>query len=243
MSKRNPGHPRKPRDLYQTPPEAVAPLLPFLKPGTRFAEPCAASGLLVDALVAAGHVCAWAADIQPLRDDVHENDATTCGLGAAEVFVTNPPWRRDLLHDIMVNLSNQAPTFLLFDSDWAYTKQAKPFHPRMRKIITVGRVRWIFEGSKTAGFDNAAWYELGPPMANPTTLFFGKGQAPPADQRRASRICADCGVMIDRFGKWSLQQRNGVPTPVHINCRNPKSRFAEGEAPDLSAPLLDWMAS
>lgn len=44
---------RKPRDLYETPPEAVQPLLPHLCPQTRFIEPCAGAGALVDALQAA----------------------------------------------------------------------------------------------------------------------------------------------------------------------------------------------
>ena len=131
---------RAPRDFYPTPAEAVAPLLAHLRPGTVFAEPCAGNGALVDHLKAAGHVCAWASDIEPQRDDVHENDATTCGIGAAECFITNSPWRRDILHTIIVNLSDKAPTWLLLDADWMHTRQAVPYLPRLRKVVSLSLI-------------------------------------------------------------------------------------------------------
>ena len=51
MGKRSTGFERRPRDFYSTPPKAVAPLLPHLVPNTRFAEPCAGDGQLIDYLV------------------------------------------------------------------------------------------------------------------------------------------------------------------------------------------------
>ncbi|MCH7946002.1 MAG: ATP-binding cassette domain-containing protein [Armatimonadetes bacterium] len=70
MSKRAPGKfKRRPQDAYDTPPEAVAPLLPHLPPGTFYAEPCAGKLHLVDALGEAGHKCTYAQDIA-LRDFV-----------------------------------------------------------------------------------------------------------------------------------------------------------------------------
>lgn len=163
---------RAPRDFYPTPAEAVAPLLAHLRPGTVFAEPCAGNGALVDHLTAAGHVCAWASDIEPQRDDVHENDALTCGLGDAECFITNSPWRRDILHAIIVNLSDKAPTWLLLDADWMHTRQAVPYLPRLRKIVSVGRVKWI-PGSPHTGKDNCAWHLFDTPNVTPAT-FFGR---------------------------------------------------------------------
>ena len=38
------------------------------------------------------------------------------------IFVTNPPWSRPFLHEIIVNLSNQAPAWLLLDADWVHTQ-------------------------------------------------------------------------------------------------------------------------
>jgi hypothetical protein len=49
------------------------------------------------------------------------------------------------------------PTWLLFDADWAHTKQSTPYMAYCAKIVSVGRVKWI-EGSKMTGKDNCAWY-------------------------------------------------------------------------------------
>jgi hypothetical protein len=45
---------RRERDFYPTPAEAVVPLLPHLSPRTRFSEPCAGDGALIDHLTARG---------------------------------------------------------------------------------------------------------------------------------------------------------------------------------------------
>lgn len=163
---------RRERDFYPTPAEAVTPLLAHLRPGTVFAESCAGDGALMDHLTAAGHVCAWASDIEPRRPDIHENDATTCGIGGAECFITNSPWARQILHEIIVNLSDQAPTWLLLDADWIHTRQAAPYLPRLRKIVAVGRVKWI-PGSKFTGKDNCAWHLFDKPNVT-APLFYGR---------------------------------------------------------------------
>jgi len=89
-----------------------------------------------------------------------------------EIFITNPPWSRDVLHDIIVNLSNQAPSWLLIDSDWMHTQQSIPYLPRLRKIVSVGRVRWI-PGSPYDGKDNCCWYLFDRP-SNQETVFIGR---------------------------------------------------------------------
>lgn len=163
---------RAPRDFYATPPAAVVPLLPHLRPNTVYAEPCAGDGALIDALAAAGHHCAWASDLEPQRADIHENDALSCGLGAAECFITNSPWRRDILHPLIVHLSDLAPTWLLLDADWVHTRQAAPFMPRLRKVVSVGRVKWIPD-SKMTGKDNCAWHLFDAPNRSPA-CFYGR---------------------------------------------------------------------
>lgn len=163
---------RVPRDFYPTPAAAVSPLLPHLRMGTVFAEPCAGNGALIDHLTDAGHVCAWACDLEPQRADIHENDATTCGLGHAECFITNSPWRRDVLHEIIVHLSDLAPTWLLLDADWVHTRQAVPYLPRLRKIVAVGRVKWIPDSPFT-GKDNCAWHLFDTPNRTPA-IFYGR---------------------------------------------------------------------
>lgn len=148
---------RQDRDFYPTPREAVAPLLPHLGDRTWFVEPCAGDGSLIDHLKAAGHVCAAASDIEPLRSDIRFGDFTTAVLGSADCFITNPPWQRATLHPLIVALSDQGPTWLLFDADWIQTRQASPYLSRLRMIVAVGRVKWI-PGSPFTGMESCAWH-------------------------------------------------------------------------------------
>jgi hypothetical protein len=157
---------RIPRDFYPTPAEAVAPLLRHLSYETRFWEPCAGDGALIDHLVAAGHRCAGAWDIEPQRADIARHDARTRLVGNIDCFITNPPWSRPILHELIAHLSRQAPTWLLFDADWMHTRQAVPFMPLLRKVVSVGRVKWIPDSPFT-GKDNCCWY-----------LFDARSQAP-----------------------------------------------------------------
>lgn len=65
VGKRSTGvFPRRAQDAYDTPPEAVLPLLPHLLDNTSFYEPCAGNGHLVSALQDHGHICKYATDIQ-----------------------------------------------------------------------------------------------------------------------------------------------------------------------------------
>jgi hypothetical protein len=170
MGKRS-DFPRRPQDSYDTPVEAVAPLLPHLAPGTQFVEPCVGDGWLAGHLKRAGHVLVGAFD---LPDDARAKRYAEIEDGV--VFVTNSPWRRDVLHPIIVNLSDQAPTWLLLDSDWVHTKQSIPYLPRLRTIVSVGRVRWIPD-SPYDGKDNCAWHLFDRPRPDRTTRFIGRVEA------------------------------------------------------------------
>lgn len=167
---------RRERDFYPTPAEAVAPLLPHLNGISSFVEPCAGDGALIDHLQAAGLECRNAFDIEPQRADIHPADARQILFCRAECFITNPPWRRDVLHELIVHLSDIAPTWLLFDADWVHTRQAAPYLPRLRKIIAVGRVKWI-PGSKFTGKDNCAWHLFTEPTREPA-VFVGRTREP-----------------------------------------------------------------
>lgn len=150
---------RAPRDYYPTPYAAVQPLLPHLGLKERFVEPCAGNGALIRHLEGAGHRCTYAFDIEPQAPGIHLGDARI-ELGAghgADCFITNPPWARNLLHPIIANLSARLPTWLLFDADWMHTKRATPYLRWLRKIVSVGRVKWI-EDSPFTGKDNCCWY-------------------------------------------------------------------------------------
>lgn len=161
---------RRDRDFYPTPREAVLPLLPHLAPGTKFCEPCAGDGALVTALEAEGHKCVWESDIAPQRT-MFQADALHL-IYANGVIITNPPWDRRVLHPMIDWFAWQRPTWLLFDADWMHTRQAAPYLPMLRKIVSVGRVKWIPD-SKMTGKDNCAWHMFDAQSEGPA-LFFGR---------------------------------------------------------------------
>ena len=155
---------RREKDFYPTPEEAVLPLLPFLRKHTRYTEPCAGDGDLIAHLNKYGHECVCSFD--------EDEDATVSKRFKGSLYITNPPWDRKLLHPIIVNLSDTAPTWLLFDADWMHTKQSKEYLPRLKKIVSVGRVKWIPD-SKMTGKDNCCWYLFDKP-SDEIPLFFGR---------------------------------------------------------------------
>lgn len=171
---------RRERDFYPTPAEAVAPLIPHLRFGDMFIEPCAGDGALVRHLEAAGMSCKRASDIAPRAPWIEREDALADAFwshcdGSVDYIITNPPWARDVLHPLIVLFSDQKPTWLLFDADWAHTRQAAPLLPRLRKIVSVGRVKWVPDSPFT-GKDNCAWHLFGRPQAEPT-VFYGRAVA------------------------------------------------------------------
>jgi hypothetical protein len=163
MGKRS-DFPRRPQDDYATPLAALEPLLPHLCREAPIIEPCPGAGALVEHLRSKGFIVA-----HPFGGDARiQAYAMTTG-----VFVTNPPWTRAILHPIIENLSNQATTWLLFDADWMHCKQAIPYLPRLRQVVSVGRVKWIPD-SPYVGKDNACWYRFGTPSEFVVTRFFGR---------------------------------------------------------------------
>ena len=146
------------RDFYPTPIEAVIPLIPHLPDKGLFAEPCAGDGRLIRHIEElTGLLGYWMTDIEPMADFVGEGDALTDTIVGCDVCITNPPWNRKILHPLIENLSAQLPTWLLFDADWIHTKQSIPYLPKLKKVVSIGRVKWI-EGSKSVGKDNCCWY-------------------------------------------------------------------------------------
>jgi len=150
---------RKKHDFYRTPKSCVDVLLPHLPRHGTFCEPCAGDGALVRHL-ASKHKCVSAFDIAPQTDDIREGDAsfiTEDDLNGADMIITNPPWDRAPLHQIIERCAILRPTWLLFDADWVHTKQARHSLQLCVMIISVGRVQWI-EGSGMSGKDNCCWY-------------------------------------------------------------------------------------
>lgn len=156
------------RDFYPTPIEAVVPLIRHIPQRATYSEPCAGNGALIGHLERVGLRCMVAYDIDPKRHDIRQGDALKAekSLMMGDFIITNPPWNRKILHPMIEHFSAIRPTWLLFDADWVHTKQSAPFMPYLRKIVSVGRVKWIPD-SKMTGKDNCAWHlfdqnDLGP---------------------------------------------------------------------------------
>lgn len=165
---------RRDRDCYDTPPEAVQPLLAHLPPTFTYWEPCAGAGALIEALT--GGNCVAALDLVPRNPAllISEGDAQTAFCPReAEYIITNPPWKRPTLHRMIEHFSAMRPTWLLFDADWMHTKQATPYLRYCTKIVSVGRLSWM--GNGVRGFDNCAWYLFDPKSCEQTRFFGGGG--------------------------------------------------------------------
>jgi hypothetical protein len=158
MGKRS-NFPRVPQDRYNTPLSGVEPLLKHFSLRTRFYEPCAGENDLIAHLEAAGHVCVGSSDI--------ELDARTTRYTIPDgaVFITNPPWSRPILHAIIENLSDQAPTWLLVDTAWIFTQQAIPYLPRLQAIAAVRRLKWI-PGTPDQAKDDCCWLLVDRPRSD-----------------------------------------------------------------------------
>ena len=100
----------------------------------------------------------WASDIEPQAEGIYKDSFENVGkdkLLESEYIITNPPWDRKILHPMIEHFSKLKPTWLLFDVDWAHTKQSAPYMKKCAKIVSVGRIKWF--GNMT-GKDNCAWY-------------------------------------------------------------------------------------
>jgi len=170
---------RRERDAYDTPPEAVTPLVPYLPAGTTFTEPCAGSGKLLFELESHAIRCNFCCDISPRPNPEYRGwspmkfDALKLGagrLGNCDYIITNPPWDRPILHRMIEHFRQMRPTWLLIDANWMHTKQASEHLEYCAKIIAIGRVSWM--GNDQSGFDDSCWYLF---ENEPTgTVFIGR---------------------------------------------------------------------
>lgn len=148
---------RNERDYYITPLAAVEPLLPHLEQEFEFVEICAGNGALIDHLEKNGGKCVLKTDIEPQRSDIQKMDMFDLNSIPA-IPILNPPWDRKILHPLIEFLLEKTDSFwLLFDADWMHTKQSSQYIGHCKKIVSVGRVKWIPD-SKMTGKDNCCWY-------------------------------------------------------------------------------------
>ena len=177
---------RIPRDFYPTPPEAVSPLIPFLRrDGIRtFAEPCCGDGRLVRHIESFGPRCVYQGDIATGQDALARDS-----YGGAQAAITNPPFTRKILHALIWHLARILPTWMLLPTDWASNKENAKFIPMCSDIVPVGRVKWI-EDSEWGSIDNFAWYRFDiRHTAGP--IFHPRGAVPARPSRIA--LCGQCG--------------------------------------------------
>lgn len=160
---------RHKNDFYRTiDPRAVAALAPFVPPGTVYAEPCAGEGDLVALLEPLGLVCDWGLELEPQGPCVRNRwpiaqgnalDLCAQDLGAAQLFISNPPWRRPDLHGIILHLVRLAPCWFLFDAGWPHSQKAAALGRYCTDIVSVGRLKW-FADSEHDSTDDCAWYRF-----------------------------------------------------------------------------------
>ena len=162
--------PRVPQDAYSTPAEAVAPLLPHLEPGSRFFEPCAGQGQLIEHLVNAGHICVGRCDLptdaRTWRDLSIESGMHLHNQPAVELAGAARHHRQSLQSSAGVVVTRQRlGPHAAVDSHL----------PRLQKIVSVGRLKWI-EDSPHTSKDNAAWmlFTLPRPDECAVTHFIGR---------------------------------------------------------------------
>ena len=185
---------KRDKDKYLTPYEGAKPLMTFL-PQRRFtfAEPCAGDGRLVRHIrdvTDRNAQCHFVCDIEPETDLIPAMDALTMNEGHVkdcELIITNPPWTRTkasgyILHRMIKHFSDLRPTWLLFDADWLFTKQATPLMDRLVCSVAIGRLKWI-EDSNMTGKDNCQWalFRRDARDMYPAPMLFGKGSTPPFD--------------------------------------------------------------
>jgi hypothetical protein len=138
---------------------------------------------LVGHLESFGLRCVYAGDIATGRDALALDT-----YGGADAIITNPPYERKTMHALIAHFARVLPTWLLLETDWAYTKQAAPFMPWSSDIVSVGRLRWI-EGTSMSGKQNFAWYRFDARhQAGP--IFHAHGALPVSSH---DSLCAECG--------------------------------------------------
>lgn len=167
---------RNERDYYPTPIEAVAPLIPHLPETGVFMEPCAGDGRLARHIEQLTEMQVWARgllDIEPQHPSVTRFDALTLSpwhMIGVDFLVTNPPFAWDTLKPMIETFVDLKPTFLLLPFSYACNKRMAIYMERCRKVIPIGRVKWI-EGSKQTSTDDFAWFMFDGEMRGYTKLY------------------------------------------------------------------------
>lgn len=133
---------------------------PLLAPETEFIEPCAGAFDLAALLIAAGHWCMDASDIEPMAPGIRKANALKLKPQPYPI-ITNTPWARPIMHQMIEHFVTVAPAvYLLIDADWFHTQQAIPLlNAHCTDYLAIGRLHWERD-KPISGKDNAAWYRF-----------------------------------------------------------------------------------
>lgn len=154
----------------------------------RYIEPCANNGSLVKHIQDVSETmgvpfvpeCVYMSDVAPDQispelGTIYEHEAggsPTRGyydwsdsLTDRQVtFITNPPWINTssseyMLNNIILNLAQHAPTWLLLNSTYAWNQKSRPYMNICTDVVPVGRLKWI-EDSDSVGKEDCAWFRF-----------------------------------------------------------------------------------
>jgi hypothetical protein len=147
----------------------VLPLIDHLEGEATFLEPCAGNGALIqhlETLTSYYWLCKKAYDIDPqpipITYPVNIEQRNALSLTIHDVvdidyIITNPPFQWDMLQPLLDHLPDLRPTWLLLPFGYACNKRMAPYMEKCKKLVPIGRVKWI-EGSKQTSTDDFGWY-------------------------------------------------------------------------------------
>lgn len=174
---------RKERDFYPTPRKAVEPLVKHLEGEATFLEPCAGNGALIEhieSLTDYRYFCKKAYDIDPQPTtysvSIEQRSAfflTYHDVVDVDYIITNPPFQWDMLKPLLDHLPELRPTWLLLPFGYACNKRMAPYMEKCKKLVPIGRVKWIEDSSATST-DDFGWYLFTNEQQTATKLYSRK---------------------------------------------------------------------
>lgn len=174
MSKRTPGLPRRPREFWPTPYDAVRPLIGYLPAEADWIEPCAGAGDLIRhlRLLWPGGNLVHACDLMPRAEGVVRGNALRLEARPG-LYITNPPWpvtgaKGDPALGIIRHLAALAPTWALLPWDFMANAYFAEVARACVMVVPIGRVSWLNNGQ--GGKDNACWAKFDAAHDGPTRL-------------------------------------------------------------------------
>jgi hypothetical protein len=155
-----------PKDKYYTwDARAYVPVRSIFRKIGTFIEPCAGAGDMIRQLEKIGPRCTYACDVEPTGEferivDHGYEEIGTAIFKHADYIITNPPWTRSVMHPFIEwCIASGLPAWLLIDTNWASSKQARPFLAYCSDIVPTPRLKWIPD-SKDSAKDDTAWYRF-----------------------------------------------------------------------------------